>query len=700
MDTYNIVCAIFNDFHDLVSLPVTFADIDAIATEAESIIGFSVVYDEVLFQSLNLKEFKKFHYAGNDLLLQAQSLDKIIEDKLLQLRPKLTPSLQYVQCLSGAPNFSNLHDLLQNGQRAFMLPDFIPNGYHKVQLSRSYKDMSPICNHVLLKDVREGRAICFSKQALVHHGCLDQLHGNKIAWAEKANKVEGRTCLNCSSRSLCIRDSDKRFSLNDCVDFSQHDSLYPEYELPFMPDIAEMACTQRDRYPGERLWGATIDVASAYKRTPQSVASAKLFTVPIEVMGSAGSPIILIVIYLVGVFGFTRSGHVYCLCAAAINYFHNLGQPSKRSETYIDDGLLIDPGRLIRQSVDSYTSCITVMFGQDGIQPDKNTVTDGYLEGIGWHFCFVTWTVRPKVKGIAKMLVFLFRKIPIGRKSVHHKVLDATLGILNWYADGLPSGKSHLSALYGCLHGKDKAGMCFLTPNAQYDLNWWRSLAVVAYKRPPIVASSIDHVRRRLSAEIFLRTDASSLIGGGAYMTSNYDDPLEMSLAAGSIRWIKEELKIFVDLGISINILEYFTAVYFVMLWVDTLRGKIILIESDNTSAVSWLMKKRSTRNPHADLLARVFNLFCLSEHICVISRHIAGNDNSVADDLSRKYDLITQEEDEELIRGLKSNGSQRPGYLRQLLLNCIKRACSWHTQPEVNELILLRGLLGRDFAS
>jgi len=58
----------------------------------------------------------------------------------------------------------------------------------------------------------------------------------------------------------------------------------------------------------------------------------------------------VLVIYLIGVFGDARAGHVYNISGMAIDYKNNLSQSIRRSQTYIDDGILMSSQRLISPS--------------------------------------------------------------------------------------------------------------------------------------------------------------------------------------------------------------------------------------------------------------------------------------------------------------------------------------------------------------
>ena len=251
-------------------------------TAAKNLLGRDVVYNEQLFEELELNEFTEDHYLSNDTALQHRSLDDILEQAIAPLRMRGN-IIQQIRS-SDYNNISNKHnviDVLNVGQRRFMVKNFIPNGMKEVACGKSYLKMRPPCNDALLEVVNQGRAIVFLVDALKQHNAMDHLHVNPTSWAPKTGKLKGRTCLNASYKSK------NYFSLNESVDFDKHDSKYPEIHLPTLADIAEMICVQRQLYPGQPLDGATVDVSSAYQQYPQSVASAKLHTTMVKTLKNA-----------------------------------------------------------------------------------------------------------------------------------------------------------------------------------------------------------------------------------------------------------------------------------------------------------------------------------------------------------------------------------------------------------------------------
>ena len=135
----------------------TFTMVSSILLEAQSVLGSDIVYDESLFTQLNLPDFTANDFAPNDAKLQTQSLDSIIAEGLRPHRAKglQDPSLtEFLQEVSGG---DTAQDLLHNGARSFMLPQFKVNGGRECSVGGSYLKYRPLCNDALLQLVRKER---------------------------------------------------------------------------------------------------------------------------------------------------------------------------------------------------------------------------------------------------------------------------------------------------------------------------------------------------------------------------------------------------------------------------------------------------------------------------------------------------------------------------------------------------------------
>jgi hypothetical protein len=653
-----------------------------------TILGEDVVYDDELFDSLGLPDFGLADYAANDAALESSPLDDIIEAALQRHRLKGLSGHSLESFLAGYPEATAASDLLHNGARSFMTPQFHPNGGKECSLGGSYLKYRPICNDALLQLVREGKALVFSKDALQRSGAIQELHLNPLVWAPKTGKVKGRTCLNLSKSTKNFR------AVNECVDTEASHLWYKPPDLPLLPDVAEMACERRKALGHSRLAGATVDVASAYHQFAQSVASAKyhatLLRIPSPDPSHREKWLQVVVIYLVGAFGFKIAGDIYCTLGGAITRKHNEGLSVPRSLTYIDDGILIDDQKEIQASLHEYMSAVMKVFGPDGVNMEKVKTWAKGLEAIGWEFDFEAWRVRPRARGMAKLAHYLFVVIPVGAVTVHEKDLERLCGLLTWYAPGIPAGTSFTASLFRC---KARVGQSTrrvrLSDIALRDINWWRALVLVVSREPNVLAADIDSVRRTLTPTIFLRCDASSLFGGGGYLADTHGGPARAMESEG-IRWTRMELLAFERMAVSINVLEFFVAVFYILLWADELRGRCVLLECDNTAAVSWLMKKRAVRgSAPTDCLVRLLSLFCLRESIVVTSLHIKGIDNVTADFRSRDLDYLSQDADEGLVNRALLGGSAFDGWSRRELCRSVLLLCV--TKPD--EMLGPRGL-------
>jgi hypothetical protein len=90
--------------------------------------------------------------------------------------------------------------------------------------------------------------------------------------------------------------------------------------------------------------------------------------------------------------------------------------------------------------------------------------------------------------------------------------------------------------------------------------------------------------------------------------------------AAFGRRWNPSDLA---DGSSSINFLELRAIEEALHHLQSELAGKVVLIESDNVSAVSYLVKLGGLKAPHLNAVARRIWVWCLGRGIWVTGRHI-----------------------------------------------------------------------------
>ena len=640
--------------------------------DAKVKVGADIVYDQALFESLELKDFTERHYLANDQeLRRGRSLDEILEERIAPHRCKAGSEQELQRRFDGLRGSSSAVDVLCQGAKDMMVSGFSPNGGKECSFGPSYLQKREICNDALLKLVEEGRAIAFSLDALLETPYLLDLHCSPLVWAPKQGKPKGRICLHLSKRSKNYE------SVNESIDRELAGVAYHMDPLPLLGDIAELACGQRDENPGEDLGGGTIDIRDGYHQFAQTAQSSKRVATKLRVPKPDGANgwMILVVIYLVGIFGHAIAGNIFCTANMMINEMLNKGRKVVRSKTYIDDTIIIGPSRLIKDWVHEGVEAAEAVWGKEGtIQSDKVKYWEHKLEAIGWEFDFKAWTVQPKERGLAKLLIMLFEVVPVGSEWIRERDMEKLQGLVQWYAAGIPAGAAFISSLYACPRTRNDKGKnrMKLTRAAQRDLMRWRALVLVVYRRKHVLGASIDAVRRTKIPSWYMTTDAAKTIGGGATLSAKRGGELE-DMPGDAIRWTKEEIRSFEAMGVSINTLEYYAVVYYVMLWADKLQGSVVFVECDNTAAVAWLMKSRAAGgNLAADALAKIFSLFCLTHRIYITSQHIPGINNTAADFRSRDLLYLSQDADEGTCHGVRSEASSRKEVCRSLLSECV----------------------------
>jgi hypothetical protein len=556
---------------------------------------------------------------------------------------------------NGFPELDHMIELFEHGARWLHKEDFECNGLvGKGLFSKSYLDNIDVCNHTVADGIAKGQILAVPLLALSEDE-VRQLHSQPYKLASKFD-VKGKPT---DTGRLCLHGSyGGSKSRNASMDRKLLDKTYKPEVLTNASELSEVACNVRDRYPAEKVYGTMIDVTNAYGQNLQSVATAKTCCSLVKTVVD-DVEIVVVCIYMEMVFGGTESGAAYALLGRAIDWAHN--RTYKQSSRYVDDHSLINAASRINQSESLCVRIITALFGRYGVNPKKLIRYEEDLISIGWQFNLRrdVWTVKPKPKGIRKLFAAVFVHIKIGQNVVKAKMMEEVVGVLNHYLRVIPLAETSIKSLYACMDYSGYYRDCVLSDAAQDDLTWLRAVVLICMSQPELVSISIDHLRSHPVVEAYIKTDAATSVGGGGAL-GDHPDEGSLTLCQERIRWSELEFAIFNSQGVSINVLELFAGVYHVLLWGDRLRGKVVKLFIDNTSAVSWLNSRRGNiKSVGGIALLRVLSVYCMIMKIRVICEHIPGVDNVLADTLSRDSYIVLQDgkqdiiEDKDWLKGL-----------------------------------------------
>jgi hypothetical protein len=219
------------------------------------------------------------------------------------------------------------------------------------------------------------------------HKLLDMLENGQRCFMKKEFKPNG---------GLGFRQSTSYKSGVDACNTAFNTLAHEGRVLQFWAN--DIPVRMQDAYPGEDLEGATADAKQAYCQNVASLESALLRCTR---MFSEDRSREILAMYIVCIFGDTRAGHVYGLASGAIDFGHNEGHSVKRSATYVDDGILFGPRRLLPGWLAEYLDWIRLLYGNGAIAQEKvSSLSQDFVTfGCHWNRRRNVWRVGPKKRG-------------------------------------------------------------------------------------------------------------------------------------------------------------------------------------------------------------------------------------------------------------------------------------------------------------
>ena len=265
------------------------------------------------------------------------------------------------------------------------------------------------------------------------------------------------------------------------------------------------------------------------------------------------------------------------------------------------------------------------------------------------------WTVCPKPRAMDKIFAALHLVLPRNfcdeeaEVFATRRVLIQVASLLSWYSVGLSVGNAFVHSLFKNAGYGGLDQRMLISVSTKRDVGWWRAISSACMRDPHVLAADISSVRLSLVPSVYVFSDASTSTGGGGWMGGSLDE--SSAVRKASFRWSVDEIAAFEEFKtlhdgkpVDINVLEYFTVMFLVMLWGPELEGQRVGIRCDNTAAVAWLQKNRaSNKSPIAEAMVHAFSLYCIRLRIVLVPLHIDGVANVLADDLSRVLSVITQ---------------------------------------------------------
>jgi hypothetical protein len=452
---------------------------------------------------------------------------------------------------------------------------------------------------------------------------------NSTLLARKNGDPAGRFCLN-------LKRGHETIAFNDAMDPSMAE-VFPRFRPVNCSHIAELACAARDNHPGEVLYGGTMDSSQAFN---QVSAKADYCLATATRIGS------LVVIPLTNQWADKYGGDAYGVYSEAFAKQHNADR--KRSETYVDDTLMVNPLHVLVPDMDDFSALLDTAFGPGGENKDKRFVFKERLVGLGNDYDLrpSVWRVAPKETNRRKLIWAVTVLAPPHTRLMLRHDLEVLIGLLMHHSQVLRPGASFLYCLYDCLHNPrsrqgDPEGSIRLTDGAMNDLDFWRQMIAITAADPHYAGVSIDALRVTFCPSLYVRSDACTGNGCGVYLSIHgYEGPIVEQLL---FRWTRLELELFKRLGTTINCMEFVAVLYGLLVWSARmlgtqycLRDAAIALECDNITAITYMLKQRA-RSAAPSRLIQVYSTAKIMLGWNDRTSFLAGLLNHRADGLSRQ---------------------------------------------------------------
>ena len=227
-------------------------------------------------------------------------------------------------------------------------------------------------------------------------------------------------------------------------------------------------------------------------------------------------------------------------------------------------------------------------------------------------------SMKQEVSVPADKLISIRRKIieALQSEKVSLKSLQSLIGSLSFICKAVSPGRAFLRRLIDLSCGIKKSWhMIRLNSGAKSDLQMWQ-LFLAHFNGTTIFPNQLWHTNDDLQ----LFTDASGGVGFGGFFNG---------------KWFQGKWPNSTSNTHSIAWMEFFPVVVAIVLWGDGLKGKRIIIRSDNEAVVA-IVNKQTSKCPRIMKLVRFFVLQCLKRNLAFCARHIEGKLNDIADALSR----------------------------------------------------------------
>ena len=356
-------------------------------------------------------------------------------------------------------------------------------------------------------------------------------------------------------------------------------------------------------------WGASLDLQDAYLHIPMHPSAWKWLRFHLN--GAAYE-------FRVLPFGISAAPRTFTMVVRAVAEY--LRRRGVHIFVYLDDWLIVSPSpQLLQEEVRQVCELVSRLGFLINVKKSLLSPTQ-VIDYLGASLDFRSGMGRPSSSRIDTLSQVANSMLT--RTFVEARLFLRVLGLMASMVDIVPLCRLRMRPLQLHLlrYYRDWRHPLSLRiplpPALKPSIKWWTITSNLS-KGVPFVPPQ---------PQLVLTTDASKQ-GWGAHL-------LHHRLAG---RWSKFQA------SHHINALELWAVFLAIRHWVHLLRGMAVTVRSDNQTVVSYINKQGGTRSPSLCKEVSKLWLWCDKRDIRLKAVHLPGQDNTIADALSRKGQSISR---------------------------------------------------------
>jgi hypothetical protein len=445
---------------------------------------------------------------------------------------------------------------------------------------------------------------------------LPNLHINNLHWCPKPGTPSGRLLGDCSNR-------EQGSPLNTEEAKSLIQSRYGNLAHPTIADLIRMIFQVAEGAGGLSnilLWKE--DIAGAFGQYNHHADSAPLLAFDI------GSN--LVMIYLVGMFGWTGSPFVFGVFSRAFQR-QCCARITGKLEVYVDDFMAASPAETARDDQLATQQFVRRACGPTAINVSKSLPPARTAEFIGWLIDLNLASLRPNDKGIRKLVVSFFGCQLHKSLPLHDYQVLASLACR--YSQGLIGLRPFVHPLYVMTRGwSSNQARKRPTSAAKLAIVVWRTVALILLRDPSRLAVPLNSFTRDTESWThYIISDAGPLALGVAVYARQSPECLAHVSYTLPFSAIESKFQ---------NVREFHGLLLGeVMLCVLNIRHSNVLWRGDNMAALSWARRNSCSSSAAQRAFIAHSWLSLMSGNVIVDAIHQAGTSMGDIDGLSRYKD-------------------------------------------------------------